>query len=215
MTAMGFPRVCAIVSSGEVYCWGENGSYSPIHGAAVPSSRDPEIPDPTPTGITGAVQVGTGLFHSCALLVDGSVWCWGFGGDGQLGRSTPGGPRERGPGPTQIHLNGPAMRLSVGAMHSCALLADDSVRCWGVSEWILRPDGNSTGWIAGTGDPIHIGGPGAKFGSLLSAHVLHTCASTPGNRDVVCWGSNFFGWLGTGDTQEYDAPVPVAWPETP
>lgn len=72
LLAAGGLTTCAF-SMGEVYCWG--GAYG-----AVPSPID---------GLTGDVTVLTaGVDHGCALLVEGSVMCWGRNGAGQLGDGT-------------------------------------------------------------------------------------------------------------------------------
>jgi len=92
----GQQHTCAVVMSGRVYCWGGNGSGQLGSGS---TSALESIPVEV-SGITTAVWVtagGRGLFifgfasypsHSCAILRDGSTWCWGYGGDGQLGTGT-------------------------------------------------------------------------------------------------------------------------------
>src|SRR5256885_15114742 len=41
------------------------------------------------SGIAGAASITTGAYHTCVLLGDGTVRCWGRNGDGQLGDGTP------------------------------------------------------------------------------------------------------------------------------
>jgi alpha-tubulin suppressor-like RCC1 family protein len=72
---------CAIVDAGHLECWG-NGLYGRLgQGAANPSS--------TPVAVVGlphgATEVAIGYDHACAVLLDGSAWCWGRGDLGQLG----------------------------------------------------------------------------------------------------------------------------------
>ena len=72
---------CALLPAGRVACWGraEEGqvgndfqSQYVLEPSAVP-------------GITEAVQIATGGYHSCAKLANGTVECWGKGSEGQLG----------------------------------------------------------------------------------------------------------------------------------
>ena len=92
------------------------------------------------------VQIATGVAHTCALLNDGTVKCWGYGQTGQLGY---GDERTRGDGPGEMGNNLPivslgtgrtAVQIACGGYHTCALLDDASLKCWGYasgrSTWV-------------------------------------------------------------------------------
>jgi hypothetical protein len=88
------------------------------------------------TGRT-AVAIDAGGGTSCAVLDDGSTKCWGANFNGQLGQ---GDTSSRGDGPGEMGDALPAIALgtgrsaadvSVGIFHVCAVLDDDTVRCWG------------------------------------------------------------------------------------
>ena len=81
-----------------------------------------------------AGQIATGSFHSCAIEA-GAVRCWGYGGDGALGYGntttigddeTPGAA-----GPVDARRRAHAVAIAAGNVHTCAILDDGTVRCWG------------------------------------------------------------------------------------
>ncbi len=76
--------------------------------------------NPAPISVTEGgsrvVAVSAGLYHSCALKVDGTLDCWGNNVDGQAA----GQP-------------GPYLSVSAGWYHSCGVKADGAVDCWGDS----------------------------------------------------------------------------------
>ena len=109
-------NTCAVLASGVVDCWGT--------GASV---RTPLAVQ----GITTAVQVATGGGHTCALLAGGTVRCWGAGSDGQLGNGQFGPAYS--PVPVAVKGIATATQISAGGRHSCALLADGTVSCWGLN----------------------------------------------------------------------------------
>jgi alpha-tubulin suppressor-like RCC1 family protein len=82
--------------------------------------------DGTPVRTAQSVHCGQG--HTCAVLGDDTVWCWGRNGDGQLGV---------GDNTTTNALTVPVANLenvqslSVGIAHNCALLKNATLRCWG------------------------------------------------------------------------------------
>jgi alpha-tubulin suppressor-like RCC1 family protein len=69
------------VIAGAVKCWG-NGNFGRLGQGSVNNSSVPIAV----VGLPGAaVAVALGYAHSCALLADGDIWCWGRGAKGQLG----------------------------------------------------------------------------------------------------------------------------------
>ena len=89
---------------------------------------------PTSTSSLGigrtAVAISSGLSHTCAILDDGSVSCWGYGAYGQLGNG--GTPDASTPTSTSsLGIGRTAVAISSGYYHTCAILDDGSVSCWG------------------------------------------------------------------------------------
>ncbi len=109
----GNSHSCALVSADQLpRCWGDNTAYKLGTG----TTADPTLPNPTNLyGLTGALSVSVGENHTCAVLTDNTVRCWGNDDYHQ----TDGGSNN-------------VVALAAGSMHTCALLADHTVRCWGV-----------------------------------------------------------------------------------
>jgi len=81
-------------------------------------------------GIAGGprAKVSAGLWHTCAVKTDGSLWCWGSNGYGQLGDGTNTGRTT----PVQIMSSG-VSSVSLGLWHTCAVKTDGSLWCWGTN----------------------------------------------------------------------------------
>ena len=92
-----------------------------------------------------ATAVAAGDSHTCALLANGAVSCWGQNNSGQLGDGT---LTNRTTPATVSGLSG-ATAVTAGGYHTCALLGDGTVRCWG---------SNLFGQL-GNGDPIYVTQP--------------------------------------------------------
>ena len=87
------------------------------------------------SGLTNILSVAAGFLHTCALRVDGTVWCWGAAtADGGAAASLV---------PIKVSLSG-ATALAAGNTHTCALMADGTVRCWGQNAAGQLGDGNNT-----------------------------------------------------------------------
>jgi len=201
-------HTCALLDDGGVRCWGLGGDGQLGYGNR-DTIGDDEIPgsvglvDLAPGRTARAITAGD--YHACALLDDGRVRCWGYGGDGQLGygdrttigdNETPGsvGPVDLGPGRT-------AIAISASGRHTCALLNDGNVRCWGIGfEGALGYGDRTTigdNETPGSVGPVKLG-PG-RSATAISAGDGHTCA-TLDDGNVRCWGYGFRGQLGYGDT---------------
>jgi alpha-tubulin suppressor-like RCC1 family protein len=75
-------HACAIVSSGRVLCWGDNSNGQLGDGTTSNSAAAVAV---AVSGISRAVAITAGPYHTCALLSGGRVMCWGQGGEGELG----------------------------------------------------------------------------------------------------------------------------------
>ena len=148
--------------------------------------------------------------HSCALSYEGHVKCWGYNGYGQLGignNSNIGDNiNEMGDNQAFVPLgtNRTAIDIAVGGLHSCAILDNYSVKCWGYNGYGQLGIGNST--IIGNqandmwGDRHTTVDLGVNVTAVdITAGMYHTCVIT-NLGEVKCWGYNVYGQLGIGST---------------
>jgi uncharacterized repeat protein (TIGR01451 family) len=217
-TVVANPRshVCAILDTGALKCWGfgQNGRLG--YGDTTTRGDGPnEMGANLPTVDLGAgrtaTAVATGNAHTCVVLDNGGVKCWGANDVGQLGRGNTSAvgfiPNQMGDNLTPIDL-GPgrtATAVTAGNSHSCALLDNGSVKCWGQgSDGQL---GNGSTNVIGDGPnemganlpPVDLGGGHTAI--AVSAGNNHTCAVLD-DASVRCWGNNVSGELGVGDTAD-------------
>jgi alpha-tubulin suppressor-like RCC1 family protein len=149
-------------------------------------------------GLTGAVQITTGSYHTCARVVGDTIECWGNNQGGQIGIGTMGDT----PVPTPVDVSGLTGVLEVsagGSAHTCARLATGTVWCWG---------GNHLGDGSGTGSPIPVQTTGITDAVAVEAGGNHSCAALASGR-IACWGNNSRGGLGDGTTIDRLTPVDV------
>jgi alpha-tubulin suppressor-like RCC1 family protein len=136
-------------------------------------------------------DIDAGETHSCALVSDKTVRCWGSNFFGRLGDGT---TTQRN-GPVRVKDLTGATAISAGGYgHSCALLDDGTVSCWGVNDKGQLGDGTTT--------ERHAPGPVPGLSGVIGISVgyLDTCAvlATGGAK---CWGINENGELGDGTTE--------------
>lgn len=138
LVAAGPDHTCGILTPGQVSCWGRGDDGRLGYGSTdgVADGIGPSVAEAGSVPVGGAVtQVAVGDAHSCALLDDGGVRCWGRGDDGRLGYAARGnvgdgsGPSIRDAG--DLPLPGPATQIAASGATTCALLATGDVSCWG------------------------------------------------------------------------------------
>jgi alpha-tubulin suppressor-like RCC1 family protein len=204
--AAGGGHTCLLNTVGQVWCWGLN-SYGQL-GRGVFSDRELDLGEPVALPAPGrATAIATGIYHTCALLVDGHVSCWGLNSSGQLGvgQGSP-GDRSTPSAPIALQGSGRAKAITAGGSHSCALHTDGSIACWGYNAYGQLGDGGTTNQFQ-THDIIGL--PGGVRAVSVDAGLDHTCA-LQANGDMTCWGRNGDGQLGDGTTIDKVSPVPVS-----
>lgn len=182
---------CALLADQTIRCWGA----SPL-GQLGPDGGVGSLIPVTVPGITGATAVAAGSSHTCAIVGSGGVKCWGGNLYGQLGTGT----MDTGSSTPQDVLGiTNAVAVAAGDIHSCALLSDGSVTCWGANY--------ANGYGADTANPILIAG--ISNGTAIGTGDVHSCAMLATGA-IECWGLGGAGQLGDGNNQLSSTPVSVA-----
>lgn len=194
---------CGVTTAGVAYCWGFNGfgqlGTGDIANAAVPTRVQASV---------SFIDVAASSSHTCGLAAAGEVYCWGLNLFGQIGAtsapSVPCGDGECVLEPVQVESDVGFSQVVLGGYHTCALVTDGSVYCWGANGHgqIGEPAGGSTTPRAVPGLPLVVD---------LATAGSHTCAVDAGGA-AYCWGDNTYGQLGNGQSEAYlnPAPTPVA-----
>lgn len=200
--AAGDDHTCALTDGGNVKCWGNNGSGQLGTGSTENQSTPIMV-----TAITGATAIAASGDHTCALLNNGAVKCWGGNWSGQVGNGT---TQDQHTPVTVTGLNGGAIKavaLAAGQGHTCAVISDGGVKCWG-NNYVGQLGDNST---IDRYTPVSVIGLTESVVAIDAGHTwtnTATCALTV-SGGVKCWGDNQSGQLGDGTTTERHSPVGV------
>jgi alpha-tubulin suppressor-like RCC1 family protein len=204
--AAGGNHTCLLNSEGLVWCWGQN--LSGQLGRGFESLRELQPAEPVTLPSPGrAKAITSGIDHTCALLVDGKVSCWGSNSSGQLGVGAPGN-RSTPSAPINLQGSGRAKAIRAGGSHTCALHTDGTIACWGYNLYGQLGDGGTTNQFA-THDVV--GMPGGSVAVDVTTGLDHTCA-LKADGAMVCWGRNGDGQLGDGTTAHRASAVTVSVP---
>lgn len=177
---------CARETGGDEWCWGDN-SYGQFGNAT--TSGGP-IPVPV-VSWAYALTLDAGRGHMCALF-NGLVRCSGSNRFGELGIAAIGGTRAR---PHQVVGLSRPLAVSAGGSHTCAILGDRTVQCWGRNQYGQL--GNET-TLQSRSTPVDVldleGAVDVAAGSGFNCAVLE-------GGGVACWGLNTQGQLGASDAR--------------
>lgn len=173
-----------------------------------PEPKPEPTPEPTPTSPPVPVApagppeirlVAAGGSHSCVLLGDETVRCWGSNEDGQLGATS---VKESATPIEVVALRG-ATALALGDDFSCARLADRRVSCWGSDSFGQL----GAGAITGSSRPIPAAVAGLGDVALIRAGDWHVAAISEAG-EVKFWGRNNVGQYGDGAEVDLATPTP-------
>jgi hypothetical protein len=187
--SVGENFTCALVQGVGVSCWGGN-LWGQLGTGTRKDRPRPEVVDGLGENI---LQISGGSYHSCAVAVDGKLYCWGYNESGQLGT----GKDEQPWGVQEVAGIGKVKQVSAGGGHTCALLTSGRVNCWGDNRFGQLGDGSTRSSrlprdVLGLNEVEAIG-----TGAVMS------CALR-GDGKVFCWGGES---LGTASASPY-AGVP-------
>ena len=209
--AAGANHTCAIAQDDTVWCWGDNAVGQLGNTDFTLNSADSFSVNPIQVDASWGVKVphhiAAGVKHTCLLTQDGTVWCWGDNGFGELG-SNSSDPNA----PSVVSLGNTATAISAGGNNTCALLVDRSVQCWGKNN--RGQLGNSS-----TPDtnphylPSTVSLTDASAQSFAVTHLEvgenHVCAGES-NGALRCWGQFNYGRLGTNTSSNAVSPAGTA-----
>jgi alpha-tubulin suppressor-like RCC1 family protein len=198
-------HTCALLRDATVYCWGGNaegqlGQDDPGVGA---DETERDGLTPLRVGAAEWRAVATGDGHTCAVRLDGALFCWGRNSSHELGPET----RIQVRAPLRVGADVDWLEPVPGQQYTCAIKRDGSVWCWG----------QNIGSGDGEGFPLGIDQPELDTPTRvpvvppvtgLATRVFHTCGVSAA-ADLYCWGRNVEGQLGTTDTTLRPEPTLV------
>jgi alpha-tubulin suppressor-like RCC1 family protein len=161
-------------------------------GAHAPPVRSDGPNEVAPANLCSDVaQVTAGLLHACAVKGDGTLWCWGGNGSGQLGDGT----LDDKAAPVLVStLGSDVVQVTAGSFYTCALKRDTTVWCWGKNSSGQLGNGATTD--SSTPTPVATLGPTV---AEVAAGSMQTCARKV-DGTLWCWGFGNFadgtGWIG-------------------
>jgi len=195
--AAGGKHACALMTTATVKCWGLNDhgalgySTSPLNFSQVPN----DVP-----GLTNVTAIAVGGQHTCALISDGTVKCWGLNASGQVGNNSTNDATS----PTSVSgLPAGIVAIAAGSQHTCAVSGAGGLYCWGLNANGEVGDNTTTNRLVATAVP------GGSTGiASIELGKIDSCLITSGAL-TKCWGGNPTGQLGDGTvTDLYNPFIP-------
>lgn len=203
--AAGNGMSCALLTSGEVRCWGMCSSGRLGIQSCSSNVGDNELPSSTSVVDVGGTvtKISAQSTHVCVLLSTGNVRCWGSNNFGQLGygHTLSIGGNEAPSTAGDVNLGGAtATQVAVGTVHTCALLSTGDVKCWGCGGMGQLGYGN-TNMIGDNELPNTVGNVdlGGIAATQIAAGRNFSCALLS-TQNVICWGEDSTGMTGRGNT---------------
>ena len=197
--SLGYGHTCAVLDDGSLKCWGQN-YYGQLGIASTTQQTTPQTVD-LGTGRT-AVSVSLGGAHTCAVLDDGTLKCWGHNSQSQLGLGST--TTQTTPQTVTLGTGRTAVLVSLGTYNTCAVLDDGTLKCWGQNSYGQLGSSISNAMVL----PVLLGRAIPTPIQSVSLGQYHTCAVLD-DGSLKCWGQNYYGQLGIGSTTQQTTPQTV------
>ncbi|HEX7476398.1 MAG TPA: kelch repeat-containing protein [Polyangiales bacterium] len=191
--ACGALHSCGLHEDGSLWCWGANSSGQLGLGPATAEThRAQQVGSETDWA-----HVYANARFSCALKVDGALYCWGDNTNGQLGV----GDTSVHPTPQLVAAKLRFRDLATGALHACAITTSGALYCWGLGASGQLGLGERAQHTA----PTRVGT--ASDWQAVACGSEHSCGIRAGA--LYCWGANAARQLGVGDMTDRALPTLV------
>ena len=203
--ATGGEHSCAVHEGGTISCWGNNW-YGQLGNGQSGENVESSVPVGV-AGITDAIAVTAGWDYSCALHEDSTVSCWGDNWYGQLGNGQSTGDRQDNSADSSVPVKvlgiANATAIASTSKHSCALRENGTISCWGNkrSGKLGNRKSRDDGAASHSSVPVEVAG--ITDATAIAAGQDHSCAAHRSGT-VSCWGNNYNGQLGNGQSQDYE-----------
>jgi alpha-tubulin suppressor-like RCC1 family protein len=206
--AVGGNHACALLATGGVKCWGNN-TFGQLGDGTTTQRDTPVDVSGLTSGVaaisaggrdTGSTTGGDGA-HTCAVLTSGALKCWGYNAKGQLGNGT----TTNAVNPADVTgLTSGVTAVAAGYKHTCAVVADGGVKCWGLNDSGQLGNGTTTDSLTPVSVTGIASGAAAVTAAGSGAYVKdqsgsHSCALLT-DKTAKCWGYAAAGQLGDGTT---------------
>jgi alpha-tubulin suppressor-like RCC1 family protein len=213
--SIGANHACAVTTAGQVACWGANNSGQIGDGSNTARS----MPVPVTGGLTNVKRVAAGFEDTCAVTMDGTVWCWGSDDHDQLGRKFFPPPSDACPAQipnADVGVPVQAMAVALGDRFACALRNDATLLCWGDNQHDELGDDRQMPVDSEPlpSDTISSPTPGrvhmraAVSFSQVSSGGGHSCG-VDSNHQLWCWGENQQGQSTAASSSSLQEPTLV------
>jgi len=160
-----------------------------------------------PLSFTTVAAGGAGRgSHTCAVTTDGTIYCWGFNGNGQLGDGTR--TNRAVPALVQAPAGVTFQAVSAGGQHTCAVASTGDAYCWGRNEFGRLGDGTAVDRTL----PVRVAAPAGVTFTSVGTGAGFSCGLAAAGGSVYCWGSKFAGELGDHSGVDQLSPVLVQAP---
>ncbi|MGB0313221.1 MAG: LamG-like jellyroll fold domain-containing protein, partial [Poseidonia sp.] len=196
---------CIINSTKSLLCWGYNANGQLGLGNTTHQSSPVAVAFPNAGTVEKVAESGGMPQQNCAIMTNGSLYCWGKNSYGELGI----GSTTQQTTPQLVNLGSgvKAVDVSVGDGFTCAVTDAGALMCWGTNGEGRLGIGNTTSAVYSTPQTANLPTNRKAVDVQLGRHFGYALLD---NGDVVSWGYNHVGYLGTGNKTTMYSPTVIS-----
>jgi alpha-tubulin suppressor-like RCC1 family protein len=201
-----FEHTCALLSDATLHCWGKNDEGELGQDDDYPGDQSLDADALSPVVVPGSWQaVDAGQGHTCAIRLDGTLFCWGRNTEHEVNESN---EQIQFRAPIQVGADSDWLAVDAGQSHTCGLRQDFFAYGWGDNNSIETGEGAPLGILGATELAVPTRIDAVSDLRLLRTDTFHTCAIDHDSA-LFCWGRGVEGQLGLGNNELREVPTLV------